>query len=131
MVCLTREQILAAPVELQRVEVTIKEWGGGPFFIHELDGFARDEWEGAVRTDIEHARVITIIRTLFHADGTRVFKDEDADALRGGPGRRGQSGRLLARLSEKARRLNRLGEEDVEIAKGNSEPDRSEDSVSA
>lgn len=125
MVCLTREQILAAPVELERAPVTIKEWGGGPYYVRELTGFERDEWEAAIMADRVRARAITVVRTLVNEAGERVFTDADVDPLRA------KSGRLIARLSEKARKLNRLGDEDVEEVRGNSGPDRSDGSASA
>lgn len=124
---MTREEILARKPVLKTVPITIKEWGG-QFFVREFDGEQREEWEDAIRTavgaSVKQTRALTVVRALVHENGERVFKDEDADALNK------DAGRILARVSNIAQRLNKLGEEGMEEAKGNSEPDRSGDSAS-
>jgi hypothetical protein len=120
---MNREQILAALPVLAREKITIKEWGG-VFYVREFTGAERDAWEQAIVENRKNARAITVARCLVTGAGDRVFKDDDAESLAGQPAR------ILTRIADKARELNKLGADDVEIEKGNSEPDQVDSSTS-
>jgi hypothetical protein len=120
---MNREQILASAPVLEREAITIKEWGG-KFYVREFTGMERDAWEQAIVENRHNARAITVARCLVDEQGSRVFKDEDADSLAL------QSARILSRIADKARKLNKLGGDDVEIEKGNSEPGQVDSSTS-
>lgn len=123
MGCLTREQILATAVKREYVEVP--EWGGG-VYVMEMTGAQIDEWEQAISlTGRENARAVTLVRCVVDESGARLFQDGDAAELGT------KSGLALSRLAEVFRVLNKLGKPEEEKALGNSEPDRSADSVSA
>lgn len=123
MVCLTREQILATSVKREFVEVP--EWGGG-VYVKEMDGAGIDEWEQAISaTGRENARAVTLVRCIVDESGARLFQDGDATELGT------KSGLALSRCAEAFRRLNKLGGDQEEKNRGNSEPDRSGDSASA
>jgi hypothetical protein len=122
---MTREEILAGDTKPNRVEITIKEWGG-TFYIQEWSGMQRDAWEAAIVANRDNSRAVTAVHSLFLENGTRLFQDEDADSLGAKPG----LGKLLSRIASLSRKVNRFHADDVEEAKGNSEPDRSGDSAS-
>lgn len=117
MVRMTREEILAGEPQLERKEIVIKEWGG-TFYVREWDGTERDGWERAIVGNRVNSRGITTVHSLYNEDGTRVFKDEDAEAV----GKR--SARILSRVCELSRKLNKFDADDLEIEKGKSEPDQ-------
>ena len=120
---MNREQILASTPVLTREKVVIKEWGG-TFYVREFTGSERDAWEQAIIDNRSNVSAITVARSLVDEQGNRVFKDEDAEALSLQPAR------ILARIADKARKLNKLGADDVEIEKGNSEADPVDSSTS-
>jgi hypothetical protein len=115
MVCLTREEILSAALELKVVQITIKEWGG-KFSIREFSGTEYDAWEQAVVADRGNLRAITVVHALRYENDARVFQDQDIAIVASKPAR------ILDRIANRARSLNRLGGDDVENEKGNSEP---------
>jgi hypothetical protein len=116
MVRLTREQILAAPLEPKRVKITIKAWGG-TFYVREWTAAELDEWEAAiVANDKQNVRAITCVRSLVDESGSPVFDDADAEAL----GAKRGIGGILDRIAKVARSLNNLDAEDFEVEKGNS-----------
>lgn len=120
---MNREQILGQTPELARVEVVVKEWGG-KFFVREMTGNECDTWEQAVSRNPENIRAHTVVRCLVNEQGARVFKDEDVEIVATWPAR------ILSPIAVKARRLNKLGADAVEIEKGNSEPVPVESSTS-
>jgi hypothetical protein len=117
---MNREQILAAKPELARVKIVIKEKGWkGTYYVREFNGLERDSWEQAIIQDRVNARLITVVRSLFDEQGRRVFQDEDVEALRLSD----WPGRIFVRISNQAMKLNKLGADDVETEKGNSDAD--------
>lgn len=121
MVRLTRDAILAAD-DLKRELVTVPEWGGDVYVL-EMSGAVRDAWEMAVVANRHIARAITVVHSVVDENNVRIFKEEDAEELSK------KSGRALTRIANVARRISKLSEREVEDVKGNSEPDRSEDSA--
>lgn len=119
---ISREDILGTKLAVEPVPVP--EWGG-TVYVREMTGAERDAWESTMIQSRENARAVTLVRCIVNEAGERLFRDEDAEALGA------KSGRILARIADVARRLNKLGGDDLEDAKGNSEPDRSDDSVSS
>jgi hypothetical protein len=118
---ITKQQILAAtnlPIE----PVDVPEWGG-TVHVRTMSGTERDAFEqtmialkaggGKGATDLSNIRARLAVRTLCDADGTRLFIDDDAEAL-------GQtSGRALDRVFGVAQRLNGMTAEDVKELVGN------------
>lgn len=113
---LSREQILAAQ-DRGREEVPVPEWGG-TVFVSVMSGRARDAWEaGLVNADREpvfddmSAKLAAACIT--DAEGRLIFTAEDVAALSE------KSAAALHRIVAVARRLNRLGAQGLEDAKGN------------
>ena len=118
---ITKQQILAAtnlPVE----PVDVPEWGG-TVHVRTMSGTERDAFEqtmialkaggGKGATDLSNIRARLAVRTLCDPDGTRLFADDDAEAL-------GQtSGRALDRVFGVAQKLNGMTAEDVKELVGN------------
>lgn len=115
-VTLSRDQILDAD-DLQRKEVTVKEWGGS-VFVRSMTGSERDAWEQSIiagaERNLDNIRARLVVLTAVDAEGRRIFENDDADAL----GKK--SAKALDRLFAAASRLNGLGRADIEELAGNS-----------
>lgn len=114
---LNRDAILSKN-SLRHEDVEVPEWGG-VVRVREMTGAERDAWEQSLvgargRVNIENVRARLVARTVVNDAGGRLFSDADADALGA------LSAVALERVAKVAQRLNRLTEEDLEDAKGNS-----------
>lgn len=113
---LTREQILAAK-DRAREEVPVPEWGG-TVFVSVMSGRARDAWEASL-VDRDRSPVFEDMSAklaaacITDADGRLLFSAEDVVELSE------KSAAALHRIVAVARRLNRLGAQGLEDAKGN------------
>lgn len=122
-----REAILSQRT-LRRQEVHCPEWGV-TFFIREMTGTERDEWDqsltrGNGKVDISNIRARLVAQCAVDTEGNRIFSMADAVAL-------GQvSAKALDRCAKVAQKVNGLTEDDLEDAKGNSSGVPSADSTS-
>lgn len=111
---LTRDQILAAD-DLTTEDHEVPEWGG-TVRIRMLTGTERDAFEASVtqqrgksvQANLTNLRARLVSLCLIDATGRRMFNREDIPAL----GRK--SAAALDRVFDACRRLNRIGDEDVE-----------------
>src|SRR4051794_20112140 len=115
---LTKDQILSAS-DLPTEPVQVPEWGGC-VYLRTMSGTERDSFEQGIvdarksGTELVNIRARLAVKTVCDQSGTRLFTDDDADAL----GKK--SGKALDRIFEVAQRLNGIGEKDVEELEGNS-----------
>lgn len=100
-----------------REEVDCPEWGG-TVFVRTLSAAERDRWE--IRCEdlktkglLSNVRASLLVLTLCDADGKLLFTENDAVEL----GKK--SAAVVDRLFDVARRLNGIGQEQVEAAKKN------------
>jgi hypothetical protein len=113
---LTREEILSK-TKLKTETVNVPEWGG-PVFVSEMTGEARERWELSLQEKDEKGRRVNlranlIIATVVDASGNNVFLDDDAEII-------GKlSANSLLSICDVAQRLNGLREEDVKRAEKN------------
>lgn len=112
---LSRDAILAA--EDRKVEeVEVPEWGGS-VKIAVMTGTQRDVWEQSLvaRNGVNIANIRARLVAMCAVDdaGGRLFSDDDAIALGT------KSAIALDRCAKVAQRLNGLGKEDFEGARGN------------
>jgi hypothetical protein len=115
MSLLTRDAILCA--EDRKVEeVEVPEWGGS-VKVATMTGAQRDLWEqslvGKTGVNIANIRARLVAACVVDDSGARLFTDEDAIALGA------KSALALDRVAKVAQRLNGLGKEEVEAARGN------------
>lgn len=112
---LTREQILKAD-DRTRELVEVPEWGGS-VYVSVMSGTARDAWEAALlkdgKPDFEHMRAKLAAATVVNEAGKPLFTPADVKELSS------RSAVALDRIVSVARRLNKLGVEGLEAAKGN------------
>lgn len=112
---LTRDQILSAE-DRARELVEVPEWGGS-VYVSVMSGTARDAWEAALlkdgKPDLEHMRAKLAAATIVDELGACLFSPADVAALSS------RSSVALDRIITVARRLNKLGIEGFEAAKGN------------
>ncbi|OGG44115.1 MAG: hypothetical protein A3F84_27785 [Candidatus Handelsmanbacteria bacterium RIFCSPLOWO2_12_FULL_64_10] len=122
--------------DLHFEEVPVPEWPkvGGKVRIRTLSGTERDAFEQACvekrgknhDTNLRNIRAkLCSLLIVDPATGQRVFSDADADAL----GRK--SAKALDRVFDAGRKLNGIGEKDVEELAGNCETGPSAGSTSA
>jgi len=117
---LSRDSILQAN-DLPREKVQTPEWGEGTYvFVATMNGTERDAFEQsmlegrkAANPNLNNIRARLGVRVIVDDQGTRIFRDEDAEAL----GRK--SAKVLDRVFEVAQRLNGIGEKDVKALEGN------------
>lgn len=139
---LSRDEILQAD-DSQYRDVDVPEWNG-TVRVRALTGKERDAYEAScmqerpamdaqgkrIRGQMEmhrsllNIRAKLVVRALVDADGNRLFKDQDAQALGE------KSGAVLDRLFDVAAELSGLTEEDVEALENFSDADPSDDSSS-
>lgn len=110
----TPDQILSAQ-DLKTEVVEVKEWGGN-VTVQELTAEARDAYEASLRnirrdgTVVpvqENLRAKLVVQCLVHPDGSRMFSDDQMEALAR------KSGSILDRLFDVAARLSGLEDQDV------------------
>lgn len=116
---LTREQILQVE-DLEREEVEVPEWGGS-VIVRAMTAEERDAFEQSmierkgkkVDVNLKNARARLVALTVVDEEGNRLFTDADIAAL----GRK--SSAPITRISDVARRLSGLDEEEIEEMVGN------------
>jgi len=119
---LTRDAILAAS-DIKSEEVEVPEWGG-TVRVAMMSGAARDAWEQSLviregtrtRPNLANTRARLAAATVIGEDGQPLFSADDIAALGA------KSTAALDRICKAAQRLNGIGAEAMEEAKGNSEP---------
>ncbi len=130
MKTLTRDEILGAD-DLKTESVDVPEWGGS-VFVRELTGAERDTWEASVvktngtkvTIDSQNMRAKLVALCVVDGDGKRVFTAKDAKELGA------KSAAALDRVVDAARRLSRIGEDELENLGKGSEPVQSGASAS-
>jgi hypothetical protein len=130
MKTLTRDEILGAE-DLKSETVEVPEWGGA-VIVRELTGSERDTWEASVvktngtkvTIDSHNMRAKLAALCIVDGDGKRMFTDKEAVALGS------KSAAALDRVTDVARRLSRIGEDEIETLGKDSKPIKSGDSVS-
>jgi len=130
MKALTRDEILGAD-DLKTESVEVPEWGG-TVLVRELTGAERDEWEASVvktngtkvTVDSRNMRAKLASLCIVDENGKRVFSEKDAIKLGA------KSAAALDRVTDIARRLSRIGEDELEKLGKGSRPDRSGASAS-
>ena len=107
---LSREDIIQAADLGRPVPVEVPEWGG-TVYVRQITAAERDQWEARIVAEgarPQNVRAGLLVYALADAEGKRLFADEDVTRL----GRK--SAKVLDRLFDVARRVNALGEEDLE-----------------
>jgi hypothetical protein len=108
-----REEILAMPVERERVH--IPEWPEGEYYVRLMsldEGMDYMEKAGDDETlDLATAMAMLIVRTLIDGDGARVFHDGDEAQVKRLPSK------ITTRIFKAAKALNQVG--DTEKLEGN------------
>lgn len=114
---LTKEAILTAALPCE--DVPVPEWGG-TVRVQTLTGTQRDAFDaslatrpGAAGPDLSNIRARLAALCMVSEDGVRLFTDAEAAALGA------TSAAALDRVFTVAQRLNGLGQQAVEAAKGN------------
>jgi hypothetical protein len=112
-----REAILDAE-DLERVEVEVPEWGV-TVYVSELGGRDAEDFFHSMRGEDgkpkKGFRERLLLKTLFNAEGDRIFTDDDEAALGG------KKNAVIERLFEAAMKLNVMSDEAVELAEKNLE----------
>ncbi len=109
---LTAEQILKSSDLGETEKVDVPEWGGH-VYVRVMTGAERDRWEMTATKLVQQADGVNI-RALFCSvvmcdeNGNRLFNDSQASELGG------KSAIALTRVFDKARKLNRVTDEDLE-----------------
>ncbi len=123
---LTKGAINAAS-DLTKELVAVPEWGG-EVWVRVMDGTDRDSLETSCQSKEDEPaanfRAKVLVRSLCASDNTRLFEDDDAEAL----GKK--SIVALERVFEVATRINALSAKVVEDVAKNLPSDQSEDSGS-
>lgn len=114
---LTAQAIFAAE-DLPKVFIPTPEWGkASGVYIRGMTGAERDAFEsrvaglqggGGVEMDYTNLRASLVASCAVDADGKRIFKSSDVDAL----GRK--AGAVLDRLFDAARKASGIGDQDVQ-----------------
>jgi hypothetical protein len=116
---LEREAILAIP-DITQESVEVPEWGGA-VTVRGLTGDERDDFEATclkgrgkkTEVNLRNYRAKLVARSCIQADGSRLFTDDDAQAL----GKK--SAAAINRVVEVASRLSGITDEDLEELAGN------------
>ena len=130
MKTLTRSEILSAD-DLKTESVKVPEWGG-IVLVRELTGAERDTWETSVvktngikvTIDSHNMRAKLAALSIVGADGKRLFTVKDVQKLGN------KSAAALDRVTDAAKRLSRIGEDELENLGKGSTPTRSGASAS-
>lgn len=112
---LSRDQILAA-ADMRFEDVSVPEWGG-VVRVSTMSGTQRDAFEASLlsdgKPDTRNAHAKLAAACIVDENGAPLFTPHDLEAL----GRK--SSAALSAVVKAARRLNRMGEEELEAARGN------------
>ena len=119
---LGRDQILQAQ-DLRSEEVSVPEWGG-VIKIRELAAGERERIAGLVTAHDGRSREIMVALTAIDGDGNQLFSLGDVEEL----AKKGEA--AIQRVAEVASRLSGIGKAAEARAEKNSDPSRSEDSIS-
>lgn len=116
MTLLDKAAILAAN-DIRTEDVAVPEWGG-TVRVKVLSGTERNAWGASLlgedgKYDAKRYSVRLVAAAVVGEDGAPIFTDEDVPALAA------KSGAALARVQAAAERLNGLGAEGLEAARGN------------
>jgi hypothetical protein len=130
MKALTRDEILGAD-DLKSESVEVPEWGG-TVTVRELTGTERDTWESSVvktngakvTIDSQNMRAKLAALCIVDEKGERMFTEKDAIAL----GKK--SAAALDRVVDVARKLSRIGEDELADLGKDSGSTKSDASVS-
>ena len=130
MKALTRAEILGAD-DLKTESVKVPEWGG-IVLVRELTGAERDTWEASVvktngvkvTIDSHNMRAKLAALSMIDGDGKRLFTEKDVTKLGN------KSAAALDRVTDVAKRLSRIGEDELENLGKVSRPTKSGDSAS-
>jgi hypothetical protein len=114
MTTLTRDEILGAD-DLKSETVEVPEWGG-TVIVRELTGAERDTWEAsvvktngaAVSIDSHNMRAKLVALCIIDDEGKRLFTEKDVVKLGN------KAAAALDRVTDVARKLSRIGEEELE-----------------
>lgn len=132
----TREQIMAARLDLRSEWVDVPGWPGGGVFVRQMTGVDRDRMDCEERNRrgpdpdspdpfaLVNYRARLLTKCIVDGDGQRIFRDEDAEWLGNQPNP------VLERLTDKALELNHITDAALEEAEKNSESGQSGDSGS-
>lgn len=132
---LTVDEILKLedrPIERVDFPDNIPGWGGRHVYIRTIGGKDRDNFDlsfvdletGKVRGGEKNVRARLVACCACSRDGIRMFSDKQVEALGT------KNGAALDLIYERARKLNRMGEKDIQELVGNLSGDPSGDSGS-
>jgi hypothetical protein len=119
---LNRDQILQAQ-DLRSEEVSVPEWGG-VIKVRELAAGERERIAGLVTAHDGRSREIMVALTAIDGDGNQLFSLDDIEEL----AKKGEA--AIQRVAEVASRLSGIGKAAEAQAEKNSDPSRSDDSIS-
>ena len=119
---LNRDQILQAQ-DLRSEEVSVPEWGG-VIRVRELAAGERERIAGLVTAHDGRSREIMVALTAIDGDGNQLFSLDDIEQL----AKKGEA--AIQRVAEVASRLSGIGKAAEAQAEKNSDPSRSDDSIS-
>lgn len=116
---ITKEAVLTVS-DLKHEDVPVPEWGG-TVRVRELTARERDAFESTLRPatgsaapDTANLRARLCVRSIVGEDGSRLFNDEDADALGS------KSAQVVDRIFTVAQRLSGIGADQGRAAEKNS-----------
>lgn len=84
---LSREKALSRSGKIISEHVTMPEWDGDVVTVRQMDGLEFEAFEAehvALRQSgsaTQHMRARTVVATAYGPDGTRLFNDEDVEAV--------------------------------------------------
>lgn len=135
MAILTKEQIRNFN-DLKRQEVQVEAWGNGTIIVREPTSKERDDYEQGllvakrvgksmeVTPNFTNAKAKLVVKCAINDDGTRMFKDSDAEWLGD------KSANAIAQIVEVIERLGRMSQKDIDELTENFETDQIDDSSS-
>jgi len=135
MATLTKEQIRDFN-DLKKQEVQVEAWGNGTIIVREPTSKERDDYEQGllvakrvgksmeVTPNFTNAKAKLVVKCAINDDGTRMFKDSDAEWLGD------KSANAIAQIVEVIERLGRMSQKDIDELTENFETDQIDDSSS-
>jgi len=135
MAILTKEQIRDFN-DLKKQEVQVEAWGNGTVIVREPTSKERDDYEQGllvakrvgksmeVTPNFTNAKAKLVVKCAINDDGTRMFKDSDAEWLGD------KSANAIAQIVEVIERLGRMSQKDIDELTENFETDQIDDSSS-
>lgn len=135
MAILTKEQIRDFN-DLKKQEVQVEAWGNGTIIVREPTSKERDDYEQGllvakrvgksmeVTPNFTNAKAKLVVKCAINDDGTRMFKDSDAEWLGD------KSANAIAQIVEVIERLGRMSQKDIDELTENFETDQIDDSSS-